>query len=342
MDTEMKNAIQATDQESQYDEKVKRLLGHKHILAHILVKAVKEFSGMEPNDVVQYIEGEPYIGKVPTEPGLTNIASNKTGERIVGFNSENQEINEGLVRFDIVFYVRMKDGPAQIIVNVEAQKDVPSEYKLLNRAVFYVCRLISSQKERDFVNTKYDDIKRVYSIWICLNMKESSMEYVHLTKEKLLGEYEWEGGTELLNIVVIGLSNELPEHNEEYELHRLLGALLSMELNVEEKLNIIEKEYEMPVEARMREEVNSMCNLGEGIREKALAEGTAKGLREGTAKGLAEGTAKGLLKGRNEEKSSLILKMYRKKYPLQEIAELVGKSIEEVQEVIESQKPLLS
>ena len=152
------------------------------------------------------------------------------------------------------------------------------------------------------------------------------MEYVHLTKEKLLGEYEWEGGTELLNIVVIGLSNELPEHNEEYELHRLLGALLSMELNVEEKLNIIEKEYEMPVEARMREEVNSMCNLGEGIREKALVEGTVKGL----------------LKGRNEEKSDLILKMYRKKYPLQEIAELVGKSIEEVQEVIESQKPLLS
>ena len=168
------------------------------------------------------------------------------------------------------------------------------------------------------------------------------MEYIHLTKEKLLGEYEWEGGTELLNIVAIGLSNELPEHKEEYELHRLLGALLSMELNVEEKLNIIEKEYEMPVEARMREEVNSMCNLGEGIREKALAEGTAKGLAEGTARGLREGTAKGLLKGRNEEKSDLILKMYRKKYPLQEIAELVGKSIEEVQEVIESQKPLLS
>ena len=95
---------------------------------------------------------------------MTNIASNETGERVVGFNSENQEINEGLVRFDIVFYVRMEDGPARIIVNVEAQKDVPLEYKILNRAVFYVCRLISSQKERDFVNTKHDDIKRVYSI----------------------------------------------------------------------------------------------------------------------------------------------------------------------------------
>lgn len=38
----------------------------------------------------------------------------------------------------------MEDGPTQIIVNVEAQKDVPLEYKILNRAVFYVCRPISS------------------------------------------------------------------------------------------------------------------------------------------------------------------------------------------------------
>ena len=37
-------------------------------------------------------------------------------------NTENAEINEGLVRFDIIFYVRMKDGISQVIVNVEAQK----------------------------------------------------------------------------------------------------------------------------------------------------------------------------------------------------------------------------
>lgn len=37
-----------------------------------------------------------------------------------------------MVRFDIVFYVRMKDGLAQIIVNIEAQKDEPTEYHILN------------------------------------------------------------------------------------------------------------------------------------------------------------------------------------------------------------------
>lgn len=89
--------------------------------------------------------------------------------RLVGFNTENQEVNEGLVRFDIVFYVWMKNGLSQIIINVEAQKNEPSEYDILNRAIFYVSRLISSQKERDFKNSGYNDVKQVYSIWMCMN-----------------------------------------------------------------------------------------------------------------------------------------------------------------------------
>ena len=74
----------------------------------------------------------------------------------------------------------MKDGLSQIIINVEAQKDEPQRYGILNRAVFYVSRLISSQKERDFENTEYDDIKRVYSIWVCMNMEENSLSHIHL------------------------------------------------------------------------------------------------------------------------------------------------------------------
>ena len=100
------------------------------------------------------------------EPGLTNVEkTDATEQRIVGLNTENAEINEGLVRFDIIFYVRMKNGLSQIIVNIEAQKDEPTEYKILNRAIFYVSRLVSSQKERDIVNTNYDDIKQVFTIF---------------------------------------------------------------------------------------------------------------------------------------------------------------------------------
>lgn len=276
MDTEAKNAVKATDKKAQYDDSAKRLLGQKIILAHILVKTVDEFKGMNPKTVVSFIEGDPYISVVPIEPGLTNKSYEKEGQRIVGFNSENVEINEGVARFDIVFYVRMSDGFSQIIINLELQKDEPSEYKILNRTIFYVCRLISSQKERDFKNTNYNDIKRVYSIWVCMNMDENSMNHIYLANDNVIGSYQWKGRLDLLNIVMIGLSNELPEHDEEYELHRLLGTLLSKELTVDEKLNIIEGEYDIPVEENIRKDVSIMCNLSQGIEDKGIAIGEAR------------------------------------------------------------------
>ena len=325
MNTELRNTISAADTEAQYDEKAKQLLSNKIILAHILVKTVDEFHGMNPKDVVPYIEGDPFISVVPVEPGLTNTATEKNGQRIVGLNTENAEINEGLIRFDIIFYVRMKDGVSQIIINLEAQKDEPTSYHILNRAVFYVSRLVSSQKERDFVKTNYNDIRRVFSVWVCMGMDENSLDYVHLTDDKLLGSYSWKGGLDLLNIVLIGISNELPEHDEKYELHRLLSTLLSMELAVDEKLSIMENEYNIPVDGRIREDVNAMCNLSQGILERGEAIGEARGEAIGKAK----------------EGAKFIFNMYEKGYTLEQIADVAEKSVEEVRDVIAQKKPVL-
>lgn len=286
MNTELKNAVLATDRDAQYDNSAKRLIAHKIILARILIKTVEKFKGMDPLEVAALIEGIPYISTVPVEPGLTNAVHFQNGKRIVGFNTENQELNEGLVRFDIVFYVRMKDGLSQIIINVEAQKDEPSDYKILNRAVFYVSRLISSQKEKDFENSSYDDIKCVYSIWICMNMEENTMSHIHLTKEDMIGSYEWKGNLDLLNIIMIGLAKELPEHDETYELHRLLGALLSRELTVDEKLDIIGNEYDIPLEENFRKDMSTMCNLSQGVKEEGIAIGRREGLEEGRREGM--------------------------------------------------------
>lgn len=74
------------------------------------------------------------------------------------------------------------------------------------------------------------------------------------------------------------VGKELPEHDETYELHRLLGALLSQELSVDEKLNIIGNEYNIPIEENMRKDVSAMCNLGEGIEEKELQSDEKRGV----------------------------------------------------------------
>ena len=319
MNTELKSAVMATDRDAQYDNSAKRLIAHKIILARILVKTVEEFKGMDPLEVAALIEGLPYISAVPVEPGLTNAVHFQNGQRLVGFNTENQELNEGLVRFDIVFYVRMKDGLSQIIINVEAQKDEPSDYKILNRAVFYVSRLISAQKEKDFENSSYDDIKCVYSIWICMNMEENTMSHIHLTKEDLIGSYEWKGNLDLLNIIMIGLAKELPEHDETYELHRLLGALLSRELTIDEKLDIIGNEYDIPLEENFRKDMSTMCNLSQGVKEEGIAIGRREGLEEGRREGHAE----------------LITKMYKNGLSIEQIASATDKTVEEVKTIIE-------
>ena len=255
MDKDIKKSISATDKDAQYDEKAKNLLGHKIILAHILVKTIDEFKGMNPKDVVQYIEGEPYISTVPVDAGSTNVEKEQDGEKVIGLNTENSELNEGLVRFDIIFYVRMKDGLSQVIVNIEAQKAEPSAYDIINRAVFYISRMISSQKGREFIKSNYNDIKRVYSIWVCMNMSQNCMNYIHFTQESVVGTYQWKGDIDLANIVLIGLSEDLPEKEEKYELHRLLGALLSAKLDVNTKLDIIGNEFDIPLESDIRKDV---------------------------------------------------------------------------------------
>ena len=324
MNTEIANAVNAAGDKAQYDTRVKRLLAQKSILAHILVKTVDEFKGMKPEDVVKYIEGEPSISVVPVEPGLANMEkTDATGQRIVGLNTENAEINEGLVRFDIIFYVRMpsvddtKNGLSQIIVNIEAQKDEPTEYKILNRAIFYVSRLISSQKERDFVNTNYDDIKQVFSIWICMNMDDNSLSHIHLTKDEMLKPCNWKGNLDLLNIVLIGITNEIPEHDEKYEMHRLIGALLSSELKEQEKLDIIEHEYNIPISQEFREDVRIMCNLSTGIEERATERATEK----------------------TSEK--FILNMYKKGYTLDQIADVAETDVDEVEAIIKKKEPAM-
>ena len=311
MNTAIPNRITAANDKAQYDEYAKQLIAQKLILAYILVQTIDEFKGMQPEDIVSRIEGEPLIGVVPVEPGMTNTSYNASSEdQLIGLNTENSEINEGMIRFDIIFYVRMKDGLAQVIINIEIQKDEPTQYFLLNRAIFYVSRMVSSQKGRDFVHQNYNDMKRVFSIWLCMNMPSNSMSYVHLTKEDILEHYNWNGHLDLLNIVLLGIGRELPPQEEQYELHRLIGTLLSAELTVTQKLAIIETEYHIPLSVELEEGVNDMCNLGEGIEERAIE------------------------KTKKEVVLEIILEMYQNGCSPELISTVTKKDISEIEEII--------
>ena len=115
---------------------------------------------------------------------------------------------------------------------------------------------------------------------------------------------------DLLNIIMIGLAKDLPEHDETYELHRLLGALLSRELTVDEKLDIIGNEYDIPLEENFRRDVSTMCNLSQGVKEEGIAIGEA----------------------------GLIMTMYKNGLSPEQIASATDKTVEEIKTIIEGKE----
>lgn len=151
-----------------------------------------------------------------------------------------------------------------------------------------------------------------------MNQSENSVDYYQLANQKVLGTYEWEGKQDLLNIVLIGLTKSLPTKDEKYELHRLLVALLSEQMTSEEKLEIIELEYDVPVEESLKEEMNEMCNLGEGIAERAREQAEKKMIAD------------------------MVMKMYQKGCTLEFISDIVQKSATEIQRIIEESSLVLA
>ena len=265
------------------------------------------------------------IGVVPVDPGLTNTRRSDENGEVIGFNTENQAINEGTVNFDIVFYVHRKCGLTKVILNIEPQKDEPNKYPILNRGIFYVSRLISSQKNQDFKGQDYGDICEVYSVWICMNMPENSMCHIHLTQDDVVGKHKWDGDLDLINLVMIGISNNIAEPDETHELLRLLGTLFSKNLTSRERISIMEEPSQV-----LREEVEIMCNLGEGIWEDALENGYAQGVE----KGMKQGIEQGIQQGEEKNLLTLISKKLAKGKSVAQIADECEETEERIQELM--------
>ena len=123
-------------------------------------------------------------------------------------------------------------------------------------------------------------------------------------------------------LVRIGITNEIPEHDEKYEMHRLIGALLSSELKEQEKLDIIEHEYNIPISQEFREDVRIMCNLSTGIEERATERATKKATEKTSEK--------------------FILNMYKKGYTLDQIADVAETGVDEVEAIIKKKEPAMA
>lgn len=308
--------IDQVDKNAQYDSCAKRLLAEKIVLAYILKYAVPEFESYSIEDIRNYyIEGVEVSRRgVDIDESNVDIISASEGSAIRGENVESVTKTEGKVLYDIVFdaIVPSTKISVRLIINVEAQKSDPEEYEMVTRGVYYCSRLISAQKGTVFNKSEYQKLRKVYSIWICMNPKEdrrNTMNVYSNEEHNIIGSFKVDRKNyDLSTVLILNLNPK----NEERKLTILdfLEVLLSNTKEPAEKKQTLLNDYGIKTTPEMDKEMNEMCNLSKGIAEENRAEGISIG-EEMMAKKTAE-------------------KLFKRGDDPAEIADIVGYAVETV------------
>lgn len=285
-------------QKAKYDEYIKNILSNKSILAWILKFTTDEFRDFDISEIVQCIENP--------EVGSTAVNSGYHGhEKIIGLKNEDKVPNEGEIAYDIRFSVykpvavldkeEIPKENIKLIINVEAQKNFYPGYNIVTRAIFYCARLLSAQMGTEFTAKNYDDIKKVYSIWICMDTNRESDNTItsyEIQPRNLYGAVRKLQGCDLLRAVMVCLGkNTVESYNEEKDsavvLLNLLNVIVNDRISVGEKLKILEEEYSIETTKRIREEMTDMCNLSDAIEQRGIVLGIQRGMQQGVQQGEA-------------------------------------------------------
>ena len=278
------SASNAVDQlRKSYDAEVKNFLKEKQILAIILKSCVAEFKDCSVEDIAsKYIEGIPQVAAVAVDQdaevitGEVPVTQQSQGSKITGASNEDKSRNEGLVTYDIRFTaVAPKSGELiKLIVNVEAQRETDQTYAIVTRGIYYGARLISAQKNVEFSGMHYENIKKVYSIWICQDVpkdKEHSIVAYDIT-ERVIAEYrkvhpEPVVHYDLMSVVILGLGDPNAEGVD--DVLKMLSTALSEGIDVNTKKKVLSDEFGIRMTETIERTVDSMCNLSYGIAERA-------------------------------------------------------------------------
>ena len=270
----------------QYDEQCKKVLGDKNVLSWILQRTVREYAGMNREEIMKCIEGEPEIGSRRVNPGETNAS------QITGMANEDKVNEEGTIFYDIRFFAWIPKSREKIrlIINVEAQKKYHTGYSLTTRGVFYGARMISAQLGTEFEIPEYDKIKKVYSIWICMNAPQyigNAISEYKLEKTDLIpGIPDRRKEYDKLSVVMVCLNTK---KETEDQFLGMLQTLFNTELAEKEKTERLEQEYEIQMENGFGKELSLMCNLSDTVEERGIQKGIEKGIEQGMEKGIEKG-----------------------------------------------------
>ncbi len=327
--------IALAEGKSQYDAQCKKVLSNRTILAWILKRTVQECQELSVSQIKACICGEPEVSNVRVEPGRTN----RLPEQVVGDANEDSQPDEGAIYFDIRLHMLIparRKTEIKLIINIEAQKEFYPGYNLVTRGIFYGARLISSQLGTEFTGSNYDSIKKVYSIWICMNAPKyigNAISIYSIGKKDIVpGIPDRPGSYDKLSVICICLCDGAEDGQE---LTRMLNVLLSPSLRTGDKIEKLENDFQIEMEYSLGKELEQMCNLSDYVEEIGIEKGIEKGRDEGKNLNLIELIQKKCRRNKSleetaadlEEEPQAIEAIYRivQKYPHASCEEILMK-----------------
>lgn len=309
-------AIISAGADARYDSQARNLLANKPFLAWILKYTTEEFSSLEPDQIVPFIDNDPKVASVSVLTGTTN-------RLIDGLPQESNIPGEGKLFYDIRFYAKIpgtsEEEEFNLMFDVEMQNDPYPGYDLVSRGILYCGRMLSEQMGRNVSRKEgtnryqYQHLQKVYSIWIVANCSRRAANTISrygMTHTSLYGKYDDHARSDLVNVVIIRLpveGGEAETNNTPSPLHSMLFTVFSKRLSPEERLHRLENDFGIQVTEKIKKEVTDMCNLSMGIRESE---------KEDTARRMIEAG----------------------KYTEDEIVQISGLSIDRVKEILEEER----
>ena len=128
----------------------------------------------------------------------------------------------------------------------------------------------------------------------------NSINIYSVKEDSFIGEHaEPASNYDLLTVVMIYTANDFMDLQN--DVIKMLSVLLSRNLDVKERMSILQDSFDIAMTEKVKQEVDEMCNLSQGVR----ADGRAEGRVEGRAEGEAQGKLKERLKNVNAIMDSL-------------------------------------
>ena len=212
------------------------------------------------------------------------------GDTVIGRETEYVSADEQKVILDSVFDIRVPGSGKEIsvIVGVEGQNDPDPGYPLGKRAEYYLARMVSAQKGREFDGSNYSDLRKTYSIWCILDPRTSDRNTVvryRMVPERTFGTGDREPETlDTFNVIMVNIG----QYREGLPDALAIGSAMFSAMDNVQRRQLISERFNISMNDEDLERLRDMCDVFQDKFDHGLRIGEARGIEIGKEMGRIE------------------------------------------------------